>query len=1612
MVLDSGSTQNIVKEGLKALLDEPRSAKTTFKMLSGKLENRHSTVGKLGILLATSTKGNYNLVSPQMVLATLRKLKRIYKLVQEYDGKRHFTTLYDGDRRLFEFATSGNTGSTLMYLTTAALQFLEIEKGVSLLNEISASPIPVPASTQSTDWRLKDKTEDALRRLGPLGYKRLKQLVKEGRIAGLDITEAQLEEAKSKVDAQFLRVYGGKVSGRKSDRIEFQEPEPLSTWFFDQIVHKTTSRNGHTHATIFYSTGELGYMIAYPHRGLKEMPKIVRLWMERVKEIRNQLNRNKGEIILVDNTLIRNHADRVGIKVLYGDMHKSNDSKALREIAIKEGVAVHLFPQDSRNALHKLDSAMSRLMKMVETALMNAKLGQEFWSDALVDAVYRFNRLPGAKNAKSAFEKLWGVPPHYKSFFPSFGATSVFSRGDGKGKNAEGIFLYRRTDASAVFYWPELNSDVVRANYQCIDGIPKSDRLINMWLGNSVLHNQQAEMQPTFRHCKTKNAKIYDLLLQNRPFKCVFNDQNTLVRFECGVQGCDFRTRYMKGLKTHISTKHTTKTKDKNEMRMQNEIHRGKPDVHQIPRWPFVHPTIENLPLIGPNETDSTVSKETFPVQSGRDMENKKQTIPKETKSILKRSHRNKLLFKTPNKAITWKDKLVEFNDGMPRAPETPPKGKLGIAALKRRFQDKVEKFGKESILRRRKLKAKKAGPPRRSKRKRSPNPRYSQSLVTKSVEFTKPECGKEPECRKTQHQVEGTYVVSESNFIRGAVSERDKKEMLEANAEVRDKQNEDIDVAIEVLLSEKCKVGSSRVCRQDSRADCKTQEKELQRRLDKIWTQARQFEKEIQNKPGEKRTKEELPGFVDPLEDENYVGHEYPKHEPRYVLVSEASSVIGENGNLDSNSEKWKTKEELNWGDEEEDPVAIDPNRTNISEDDRRRADEVCAKITRANVKNYEPKSIARALKGPLACMWLQGLEKELNNINSKGSFSKIQRLNEDHVILRTQWVFKIVINEDGSLKFKCRLVIRGDLQKDDSIPRFTESPVVESLSICILLAIAGLFGLACYTADIDGAYLTAKFKGAGNPVVIKCPQGCITSNGSPYLRLHRNLYGSKQGAAVFFSKLLQVMVGILNYTQSNYDPCVLFKFISGSLVIVAVYVDDLLILCKPEIFEEVISEIGKDIKPGKGHFKMKHYGRVPEYKKGGQDWVYYLGRQLAQCYETCTIYVNQSHKIMAAVKQILGDYSSSRRSWRTQRTPVSTQHMMELKTVKLPVNDYEKGQRNKEVKFFISYFKNQNVTTEKVIAYMRMLVGILGYLAINGIPEITTVTNMLARYQLNPSTLHVKVATAVFQYLYTIKDDVCVYGSNGSVLSPYILWGFSDASYGDAIESMRSTAGHCVFFFGNLLTCKSYVLKSVCRSVTEAEIKAMSEATAIIEYIRNWLQDEIVPRLKTLPESEKFNLNCVKQTPIAYREKPFTLSRLKEELKTQQPLMALLGYDNSATRASVVHNIKKKLRHVRIHASYIHYAFHVQKSIVIVKMPTAVIPSDLFTKLFTKQSHERLTRVVRNQMSKRDVQDFDDRSYKYDFPRLGTDESLIVTNEENVDRLLALLAEEEASE
>ena len=58
--------------------------------------------------------------------------------------------------------------------------------------------------------------------------------------------------------------------------------------------------------------------------------------------------------------------------------------------------------------------------------------------------------------------------------------------------------------------------------------------------------------------------------------------------------------------------------------------------------------------------------------------------------------------------------------------------------------------------------------------------------------------------------------------------------------------------------------------------------------------------------------------------------------------------------------------------------------------------------------------------------------MEKEYNTLQNQGTFEKCQVSGISLFILPLMWVFTYKLDEDGYLlKFKARIVVRGDLQK-----------------------------------------------------------------------------------------------------------------------------------------------------------------------------------------------------------------------------------------------------------------------------------------------------------------------------------------------------------------------------------------------------------------------------------------------------------------------------------------------------------------------------------------------------------------------------------------------------
>ena len=60
---------------------------------------------------------------------------------------------------------------------------------------------------------------------------------------------------------------------------------------------------------------------------------------------------------------------------------------------------------------------------------------------------------------------------------------------------------------------------------------------------------------------------------------------------------------------------------------------------------------------------------------------------------------------------------------------------------------------------------------------------------------------------------------------------------------------------------------------------------------------------------------------------------------------------------------------------------------------------------------------------------------------------------------------------------------------------------------------------------------------------------------------RLKKSLYGLKQSSRCWYEELSKHLVST-GFKQSRADPCVFYKWSSGNLTVISVYVDDLILL------------------------------------------------------------------------------------------------------------------------------------------------------------------------------------------------------------------------------------------------------------------------------------------------------------------------------------------------------------------------------------------------------------------------------------------------------------------
>jgi hypothetical protein len=121
---------------------------------------------------------------------------------------------------------------------------------------------------------------------------------------------------------------------------------------------------------------------------------------------------------------------------------------------------------------------------------------------------------------------------------------------------------------------------------------------------------------------------------------------------------------------------------------------------------------------------------------------------------------------------------------------------------------------------------------------------------------------------------------------------------------------------------------------------------------------------------------------------------------------------------------------------------------------------------------------------------------------------------------------------------------------------------PVAHLTSICTVLALAACKNMELHQINIKRAYLNGEL--TTEEVIYMCQPPGFGSPDHPnkVCQLQKTLYGLKQSGWRWYQRLIQILVGALNFTQCNVDQAVFYKCLDRNLTIIVVHIDDCMIV------------------------------------------------------------------------------------------------------------------------------------------------------------------------------------------------------------------------------------------------------------------------------------------------------------------------------------------------------------------------------------------------------------------------------------------------------------------
>ncbi len=438
----------------------------------------------------------------------------------------------------------------------------------------------------------------------------------------------------------------------------------------------------------------------------------------------------------------------------------------------------------------------------------------------------------------------------------------------------------------------------------------------------------------------------------------------------------------------------------------------------------------------------------------------------------------------------------------------------------------------------------------------------------------------------------------------------------------------------------------------------------------------------------------------------------------------------------------------------------------------------------------------------------WMPGIEREHDCLLRNNTWNLVPR-KEGMNVLPSKYVFRV---KNGGPKARLVLLCCRQIYSLDYSQTF--APVVKMSTIRLVLALVARMDLECEQMDVVTAFLNGDLD---ENIYMEIPQGLKTpENSNKVCELVKALYGLKQAPRQWYAKIHDYLVNQLGSKSSVNDPCLYTLHKSASFIIIALYVDDLLIAGNsPNEIKNLKSDLSKI-------FEMKDLGPLSVM----------LGIDVERNRERKQVFISQ----LSYIQDILTLF-----------------RMENSKPLNTPMIRPDKNASKTEIPEGVPY---------------RQAIGSLMYLMIGTRPDTAYAIGKLAQKSENPKSEHWTAVKRVFRYIKGTENHGILYDGSKELR----IHGFSDSDYAGCSETRKSTSGYLFQMRGGAISWRSKKQTAVATSSCEAEYIALCLATkeAIgLSRLCSDLTNKVSPDAIMIKVDNDGTIDMAKKTTINDRSK-----------------------------------------------------------------------------------------------------------------------------------------------